>query len=327
MEAQARRLHHAHADPRRVGRRASSSSSTDARCVAARHLQSDHAPASRATRRYTLTRGEGHAVGHRIHVDVRRSREFKCSRRSAAATRSAVAQLYRQVVDDARRAMTRRVRFAGLVLVAALARLASGAAAGDRPPAKIDAVQLQQRPRSPATACPGIGQVTFWRRQRRDPLPAAEHRLHGDSAERYPDRDLTGRDTSSYDEPRFHVTSDFLNYFPDDERVVAVGNVHARLPSGSTLVGPHGRVQARRPADSPARADDAPSRARRSRSSQKDSTGQAGAADDRHRRQRVHGRRQPDLRRRTGRSSRARDISRATRAIRRSSIRGRRRCG
>jgi hypothetical protein len=41
-----------------------------------------------------------------------------------------------------------------------------------------------------------------------------------------------------YDEPRFHVTSDYMTHFPADERIVAVGNVNARLPSGSTLVGP-----------------------------------------------------------------------------------------
>ncbi|HSQ29030.1 MAG TPA: hypothetical protein VLN49_04230 [Gemmatimonadaceae bacterium] len=41
-----------------------------------------------------------------------------------------------------------------------------------------------------------------------------------------------------YDEPRFHVTANFLNYFPTDERVVAVGDVHARLANGSTLDGP-----------------------------------------------------------------------------------------
>jgi lipopolysaccharide export system protein LptA len=41
-----------------------------------------------------------------------------------------------------------------------------------------------------------------------------------------------------YDEPRFHVTANFLNYFLTDERVVAVGDVHGRMASGSTLVGP-----------------------------------------------------------------------------------------
>ena len=58
-----------------------------------------------------------------------------------------------------------------------------------------------------------------------------------DSAEQYPDHDLViGH--ASYDEPRLHVTSDFLNYFPNDETVRAVGHVDARLPSGSRLVGP-----------------------------------------------------------------------------------------
>ncbi len=67
--------------------------------------------------------------------------------------------------------------------------------------------------------------------------PSRRITLLGDSAERFPDHDqLIGNAT--YDEPRFHVTADFLNYFPTDERVVAVANVHARLASGSTLVGP-----------------------------------------------------------------------------------------
>ncbi len=61
--------------------------------------------------------------------------------------------------------------------------------------------------------------------------------LRGDSAERYPDRDfMIGHVV--YDEPRFHVTSDYLNYFPADERVLALGNVNAKLANGSTLVGP-----------------------------------------------------------------------------------------
>src|SRR2546430_1215046 len=56
--------------------------------------------------------------------------------------------------------------------------------------------------------------------------------LRGDSAERYPDKDfLIGHVV--YDEPRFHVTSDYLTHYPTDERIVAVQNVNARLPSGS----------------------------------------------------------------------------------------------
>jgi lipopolysaccharide export system protein LptA len=41
-----------------------------------------------------------------------------------------------------------------------------------------------------------------------------------------------------YTEPRLGVDSDFLTYYQRDERVVANGNVTARLPNGSTLVGP-----------------------------------------------------------------------------------------
>lgn len=67
--------------------------------------------------------------------------------------------------------------------------------------------------------------------------PSRGIELHGDSAERFADHDaLIGN--AVFDDPRVHVTSDFLNYFPDSEKVVAVGNVHARMPSGSTLTGP-----------------------------------------------------------------------------------------
>ncbi|HVX38956.1 MAG TPA: hypothetical protein VHB25_05210 [Gemmatimonadaceae bacterium] len=61
--------------------------------------------------------------------------------------------------------------------------------------------------------------------------------LRGDSAEIYKDRYYVVGHVS-YNEPRFSMTSDFLNYFVVDDRVVAAGNVHAKLPSGSTLVGP-----------------------------------------------------------------------------------------
>jgi hypothetical protein len=61
--------------------------------------------------------------------------------------------------------------------------------------------------------------------------------VRGDSLERRPDGEhMIGH--AVYDEPRFHVTADFLNYLSTIERVVAVGNVHARLPSGSTMDGP-----------------------------------------------------------------------------------------
>jgi hypothetical protein len=82
-----------------------------------------------------------------------------------------------------------------------------------------------------------LGQMIFIGGGVRIECPSRHITLLGDSAERFPDHDqLIGH--ASYDEPRFHVTADFLNYFPTDERVVGAGNVHARLASGSTLDGP-----------------------------------------------------------------------------------------
>jgi hypothetical protein len=61
--------------------------------------------------------------------------------------------------------------------------------------------------------------------------------IRGDSAQRFADHDqMIGH--AVYDEPRFHVTADYLNYFQLEEKVVAVANVHARMANGSTLDGP-----------------------------------------------------------------------------------------
>jgi hypothetical protein len=83
----------------------------------------------------------------------------------------------------------------------------------------------------------GVGQVAYAGGGVRIVCPARKITITGDSAERLADHDqVIGH--AVYDEPRLHVTSDFLTYFQADERVVAVANVHARLPNGSTLVGP-----------------------------------------------------------------------------------------
>jgi len=69
--------------------------------------------------------------------------------------------------------------------------------------------------------------------------PSRKITLKADSAELYGDEKrnfLVGH--VDYDEPRLHLTSDFLTYYTGEERIVAAGNVHGRLPSGSTLVGP-----------------------------------------------------------------------------------------
>jgi lipopolysaccharide export system protein LptA len=69
--------------------------------------------------------------------------------------------------------------------------------------------------------------------------PSRHITLKADSAELYGEekRDfLVGH--VNYDEPRLTMTSDFLTYYTAEERIVAAGNVNARLPSGSTLKGP-----------------------------------------------------------------------------------------
>jgi hypothetical protein len=84
---------------------------------------------------------------------------------------------------------------------------------------------------------PGVGQVSFAGGNVHIRCPARGITLTGDSAEQFQDHDqVIGH--AVYDEPRFHVTANYLNYFPNDERVVGAGDVHARLPSGSTLEGP-----------------------------------------------------------------------------------------
>jgi hypothetical protein len=84
---------------------------------------------------------------------------------------------------------------------------------------------------------PGVGQVIFIGGGVSLNCPGRGITLKGDSAEQYSDHDYVIGHVI-FDDPRFHVTSDFLNYYPNEEKVVAVGNVNARLPSGSTLVGP-----------------------------------------------------------------------------------------
>lgn len=70
--------------------------------------------------------------------------------------------------------------------------------------------------------------------------PSKELTLRADSLESFGDEArvfLLG--SVKYDEPRLSLTSDFLTYYQTDERIVANGRVNARLPSGSTMRGPH----------------------------------------------------------------------------------------
>jgi hypothetical protein len=82
----------------------------------------------------------------------------------------------------------------------------------------------------------GGGVHAICRRERMD--------IRADSAEYYGDEKrlfLVGHVV--YDEPRIHLTSDYLTYFGIDERVVASSNVNVRLPNGSTMVGPQAEYQ------------------------------------------------------------------------------------
>lgn len=81
---------------------------------------------------------------------------------------------------------------------------------------------------------------TFMGRGVRISCPAKDIRIRADSLESYGDDAriyLIG--DVDYAEPRLALTSDFLTYFQQEERVVANGSVHMRLPSGSTMRGPY----------------------------------------------------------------------------------------
>ena len=132
--------------------------------------------------------------------------------------------------------MIGHARLVGFVLVAAVARLAMAQQRAPSGPSKPTQCHFQSD-RLASDSLPGVGQVTFWGGNVEIHCPQRNIVLRGDSAESYPDHSqLVGH--ASADEPRFHVTADFLNYFPTDERVVAAGNVNAKTASGSTLVGP-----------------------------------------------------------------------------------------
>jgi hypothetical protein len=89
--------------------------------------------------------------------------------------------------------------------------------------------------------------------------PSRKITLVGDSAEVYPDKYfLVGH--VRYEEPRLNLTSDFLTYYPADERVVAAVNVNARLPNGSSLVGPIAEYRRAIPRTRPRAQISAPSR-------------------------------------------------------------------
>jgi hypothetical protein len=83
--------------------------------------------------------------------------------------------------------------------------------------------------------------------------PSSDLRLSSDSLESYGDHGrffLFGN--VHYDEPRLSLTSDYLTYYQAEERIIANGNVNARLPSGSTMRGPYAEYYRAIPVTRPA---------------------------------------------------------------------------
>lgn len=139
--------------------------------------------------------------------------------------------------------------------LALLVVCASVAAYGQTPqPGARTRCELVSQPttRFHTDTAPGGGRITFLGGGVLIKCPSRSITLKGDSAEQYPDRDYMVGNVV-YDEPRFHLTSNFLNRFTIDDRIVAVGDVNARLPSGSTLAGPVAEFRAASPRIRPRR--------------------------------------------------------------------------
>jgi len=139
----------------------------------------------------------------------------------------------------------RRVVFGWLIAMATLgASRARAQTPANTNPAKPTRCTLIPQPntRLSTDTLPNGQQIAFVGGGALFKCPERGITLRGDSAEEYPDREfLIGHVT--YDEPRLHLTSDFLTHYPADERIVAAGNVDATLPSGSTLKGPVAELQ------------------------------------------------------------------------------------
>jgi lipopolysaccharide export system protein LptA len=127
------------------------------------------------------------------------------------------------------------------LLASVFAAGSAGAQRGANRPTPCELV-AQPETRLSSDSIPGLGQIAFIGGGVLMKCPQRGITLRGDSAERYPDHDqIIGH--AVYDEPRVHVTANYLNYFPADERVVGAGDVHATLPTGSTLVGPQAELR------------------------------------------------------------------------------------
>jgi len=132
-------------------------------------------------------------------------------------------------------------RAALLMAVAGVARAAAAQGVPAGPTGRCDLVVV---PRSDSTRVNSIKQPSgqynsFVGGGVTGSCPAQQLTLTADSAEYYGDLrrwHLIGN--VHYKEPRLTLDSQVATYFMTDERVLAEGNVHTLLPSGTTLVGP-----------------------------------------------------------------------------------------
>ena len=221
-----RRVQHAHADPRGVGRRRRQAGRRQNAQVAARDVQPGRAP---DLERHDATRSRAAAI-HRPGSASRSNQTF--------LPVQVPAELRRKLLGAASRTNERRSLRASRSSSWRL-RAARGVAAARKP----TPCTLVPSPRTESIRRldAGVGKVVLPRRRRAVQVPGRGITLRGDSAERYPDHDqMIGH--AVYDEPRLHVTSNFLNYFPADgdrrpsatctRRCRAVRRSLGRSPSG-----------------------------------------------------------------------------------------------
>lgn len=134
-----------------------------------------------------------------------------------------------------------------LALAALVAPLGVAAQQQPQPPAPSGQCQLvyaardsSSPPRFSATKLPSGQYNTFIGGGVVARCPAQNMTLISDSAENYGDQKLLHLiGHVHYTEPRLTEDSELADYYQTDEHLVASGNVHAVLPSGTTLDGPH----------------------------------------------------------------------------------------
>ena len=255
------------------GATSSSSSSTAARSNRRTSSTTRSRTRSPATRR-SRSPAAGHTVRHRIHVE----RDLFQIHLPAELRRQLLRSASGEVIVG-RRATAFAARWLLLIVLALPAIWSTGLAAQGAPPAppnsakpppKPTPCELVQQPTTRLTtdSIPGTGRVVFIGGGVLLKCPSRGITLRGDSAQQYPDRDqMIGN--AVYDEPRFHVTSDYFNYFPVDDRVDGCRQRPRALAQRLDARWAASRVSARGAAHSTARSGASGRAADRSRSSKR----------------------------------------------------------